>query len=118
MPPETQLFLLRLIHTVIFGVEVIAIGYIVWRGVRGGIDLWLALSVLLTLGTGLGLLLNHGDCIFHTWAVAVSGEENVSDIFLPSAVAQAITPVSTPIVSVGYALILWRLFRLKPPTHG
>ena len=114
MPVEIQLLLLRGIHTAVFVVEVAAILYMIWRGWRGWrgpLDRWCLLAVLLTAGTGLGLLLNDGDCIFHTWAEAAAGEEDVSDIFLPIAAARLIFPVSLPFVTLGYILLARRWWR-------
>ena len=111
MTADTQLFLLRAVHTAVFAVEVAAILYMIWRGLRGPLDRWCLAAVLLTAGTGLGLLLNNGDCIFHTWAENASGEDEVSDLFLPRAAANLIFPVSLPFVSLGYILLAWRWAR-------
>ena len=108
MPVEFQLLLLRAVHTAVFVVEVAAILYMIWRGWRGPLDRWCVLAVLLTAGTGLGLLLNDGDCIFHSWAEAIAGEDGVSDILLPQAAARLIFPVSLPFVTLGYILLARR----------
>ena len=108
MPAETQLLILRAAHTAVFAVEVAAILYMIWRGLRGPLDRWCLFAVILTAGTGLGLLLNNGDCIFHTWAADVSGDDGVSDLFLPLAAANLIFPVSLPFVTLGYVLLLRR----------
>ena len=115
MPAETQLLVLRAVHTAVFALEVAAILYMIRRGLRGPPDLRCLLAVLLTAGTGLGLWLNDGDCIFHTWAVQVSGDAEVSDILLPPAAARLIFPVSLPFVSLGYVLLAWQWWRARRP---
>lgn len=105
MSLETQLLVLRIAHTAVFVVETAAILYMIWRGLRGPVDLWSLLSVLLTAGTGVALLLNDGDCIFHTWAVALTGNPRESDILLPRRAAELILPVSLPFAALGYGLL-------------
>ena len=112
MPADLLLTGLRLVHTGVFAVECVAIAYMIWRGVRGGCDRWAVAAVILTAGTGLGLLLNDGECIFQTWAEQISGEEVVSDIYLPVTVARLIVPVSLPFVALGYGLLAWRCWQL------
>lgn len=111
MSVETQLFILRSVHTAIFVIEVAAILYMIWRGLRGPLDRWCGYAVLLTAGTGLALVLNGGECIFQTWAEQISGQEIVSDIYVPVAVARLIVPVSLPFVALGYVLLAWRWFK-------
>lgn len=76
-----------------------------WRGLMGPLDKWRLYAVILTLGTGLQLLFNNGECVFQTWAELISGEEIVSDIFLPPAAARLIVPISTPLVALGLVLM-------------
>ena len=109
MSLDTQLFLLRAVHTVYFALNVAGIFYTLWCGLtnRRGPLLWA--SIVLSAATGLALILNDCECLFRTVAVALTGDRKVSDILLPGWIASRIVLVFTPITLAGYALVGWRL---------
>jgi hypothetical protein len=107
------LFLIKLVHTVVFLVESTAILYILYSGLFNVGGRWLILAVTLALletavyvGSGLrcpltGLAVRYGD--------RTGGNDLIADLFLPSQAAALIPRVCGGLMVIGLGLIGWRL---------
>jgi len=106
----SRLFLIKLLHTVIFFFMSACLLYILYCGITGTYDWTLLVAISAILIEGLALLINRGRCPLTTLAEkqgAVKG--SVTDIFLPSFIARNTFRYSTAlfiieliILAVGY----------------
>ncbi|MEZ5892068.1 MAG: hypothetical protein R3C58_02820 [Parvularculaceae bacterium] len=106
------MFWLKLVHTLIAAVNIAAIFYILYCGLRDRHGFWLnaALSaVALELAC---LALFRGDCPIQLYARRLQGSETwVSDLFVPDWFALHIMPIFAPVILIGLALVgrnAWR----------
>ncbi|EAP89693.1 hypothetical protein OA2633_10514 [Oceanicaulis sp. HTCC2633] len=110
-----MLLVLQVAHSLIYALAVLCI-LGAWRFAltgqgRRALPVFIGFPVLI----GLGLLLNDGDCIFQSWARALSDAPDdiwVRDLlFLPEAVARRTPIIFTPPFILGVALSLHRIWR-------
>ena len=105
-----ELVAIKVVHSAIFGVEVGAIGWLVFTGLTGRRDRSVAVAATLVAGEAAVFLSNDGVCPLTPMAErrgAASG--GVSDIFLPGAIARTIPVWSTALIALAAALHLGRL---------
>lgn len=99
----SPLFLLQLVHTVVFVVCVASLVPMGWYAASGQGAIWAAGALLPPLGVFVGLLLNRGRCILQTLARRMCGIADtdprwVRDILiLPESWALKVVPVMLPV---------------------
>jgi hypothetical protein len=101
-----RIFVIKLIHSVIYFFMVACLIYIFYCGIVGRYD-WTLLAALIAIFLeGAALLLNHGECPLTTLA-RQSGDPNgsVTDIFLPMWCARQTFRVSIVVVAIELVLL-------------
>jgi hypothetical protein len=107
-----RLFAVRAVHSAVFWVELVSIGWLVATGVRGRRDRSVAVAAALVAVEGAVWIGNDRICPLTPMAErygALSG--SVSDIWLPDVVARTIPQWSIPLVTLAAVLHgrgLWR----------
>jgi hypothetical protein len=116
MSAEAAIFLIKALHTAVFLFASACILYalgcgIVGRASRGRLIAAIAIPSII----GILWWLNGGECLLSTMIYRLSaGDRTQPDIFLPDWAASRIMPVSTGMLAIAIALILWRqLFRYR-----
>lgn len=100
---------LRILHTAIFALASLAVLHVVRCGLTGRAGAWLTVSIWTIALIGVAYVVNGQECILRTWIVALEGgDESVSDIHLPEAIASRIVPISSFAFSFGVGLLLGR----------
>ena len=107
---NAKIFIIKLVHSIIFFIMVFSLIYIFYCAVTGRYDWTLLVAIGAILVEGMALLLNKGKCPLTTLAMklgAASG--SVTDIFLPMWCAQHTFRISVIVViieliwlSIGY----------------
>jgi hypothetical protein len=81
----------KAVHTVIFGAELAAIGWLVITGLLGRRDRSVAIAAAMVAGEAAVFVANKGVCPLTPFAESLGAESGgVSDIYLPDAVARTI----------------------------
>jgi hypothetical protein len=104
-----RLFLIKLLHTLIWAFFVVTIGYVVYAGIVGdtGPTVWLAIALVSV--EGLILLLNHGRCPLTDIGAKYTDDRSDSfDIFLPNWLARHNKLIFTTIFLAATALVIYR----------
>jgi len=105
-----RLFLIKLIHTIIWGVLVAAIFYTLYTGVfdRVGMLTWFCIGLIFV--EGIVLLICRGKCPLTLLAHNYTDNHSVGfDIFLPVWLAEKNKFIFSMIFFVGFILVLWRV---------
>ena len=101
----SRLFVVRAIHSAVFLVELWAILWLVVTGALGRGGRSVRVAALLVAAESAVFLGNRGVCPLTPLAERYGAERgNVSDIFLPDALARTVPLWSTPLVLLGVAL--------------
>jgi hypothetical protein len=105
-----KLFLIRLLHTVIWLVMASAVVYVLYGGISGEITTLTWVAVGLVLLEGVVLLIFRGVCPLR-FAAAVHTDDHRDgfDIFLPGWLARYTVEIFTPTYCCGLILVLIRL---------
>ena len=109
-----RLFILKLVHTLIF---IAAIGTLIpftWYAATGRQGEFAGWAALLPIGILAGIILNRGSCILQSWAKQLEGREEgwARDVFfLPESWAVRTVPVMIPVfaLAIGAALLRFLL---------
>ncbi len=102
------LFDVKLVHTLITFINIGAVSYILYCGLRRREDLWLDLAIALVMVEALALAAFEFRCPMQYVAREVAGTAGpVNDIFLPRWVAAWIVQASIPFAVWGLVLV-WR----------
>lgn len=110
MANTTKLFLIKLLHTVIWVFFVAVIGYIVYAGITGELNAFVWAAIGLIALEGVVLLFNSGACPLTPWAARYTAQrEDNFDIFLPLWLARHNKAIFTPITVLGVLLIVGRM---------
>lgn len=97
--------MVKLVHTVVFVVELAAIGWLVVSGLQRRRDRSVAIALGLVAAEAAVFVANDGVCPLTPLAERLgSGRGSVSDIFLPPGVARTIPIWSSALVAVGIGL--------------
>ncbi len=107
----TRLFVIKLVHSVIFWFQVACLAYLAYATFAPAI----AWPVLIPIGSillnGVLLWLNHGRCPFTTLAErSGAARGSVTDLFLPGWAARRIFPVSTALFTLELTALAVRHF--------
>ena len=111
VPMFNKLFVIKLVHSVIFWWQAACLAYILYAGITGTFNILLLIVILSILVNGVLLLFNHGRCPFTTLAENQGAQKgSITDIFLPDWVARNIFRVSFPFFSAEIVLLAVRYF--------
>jgi hypothetical protein len=122
MSAEAAIFLIKALHTAVFLVASGCILYALGCGIAGRASPGrLVASIAIPSMIGVLWWLNGRECLLSTMIYRLSaGDRTQPDIFLPDWAASRIMPVSTVLLAIAIALILWRQFmhrwRKRPAT--
>ncbi len=110
MNPQQKLFLLKLLHTVIWIFFVGVIFYILYSGITNRINIYTWISIGLIVGEGLTLVLFKMFCPITVLARKYSDSDKDNfDIFLPNWLARHNKIIFTSIYVVGVIIVLLRV---------
>lgn len=103
------IFLVKLIHSLIFLSVAVSILHIFYAGVTNRPSRITGIALALALGESLIFALNRWNCPLRTLAEAIGAESGqVTDIFLPKWFADRIPWFFTPPLVIGLVGLLWR----------
>jgi len=104
-----KLFAVKLIHTLVWLIFVIAIFYVVYAGIADRIT-WLVLFCIgLVLAEGILIMINKGKCPLTSIAYRYTDNHLIGfDIFLPKWLAKYNKIIFSIIFLIGLILISWR----------
>jgi len=107
---KITIFQIKLVHTVIFWILSLCVGYALFSGVVGWITVWTWVAVGLLLLESVVLVLSGWTCPL-TILAERHGEVrgSVTDIFLPTWFADRIFPICGTMYGVALVIIVWRV---------
>ena len=109
MTPESKLFVIKIIHTIIWLVFVTAIGFVGWSGLSGNITVYSWLAVASVIIEGIVLMLFRGYCPLTVLARRYSSSQKANfDIFLPNVIARYNRHIFTSLFLIGVGLMMYR----------
>ena len=106
-----RLFLIKLVHSVIFWWQVLCLAYLLFAGITGTFNIPVLIAVISIFINGFLLMVNNGRCPFTTLAGnqgAKSG--SVTNLFLPDCFARNTFRVSFPLFFCELVLLAVRYF--------
>ena len=104
-----KLILIKLIHTAIWGVFIVAILYILYAGIFDNVSMLVWFCVGLVFVEGIILLICKGKCPFTLLGYKYTNNPRVGfDIFLPVWLAKNNKTIFSVLFSIGFILVLWR----------
>jgi len=105
-----KLFLIRLVHTLIWAFFVFVIGYIVYAGIFDKLRVWVWIAIGLIILEGVTLKLNNGSCPLTPIAAKCTGNRDDNfDIFLPIWLAKNNKIIFSAIWLLGVILVIYRV---------
>lgn len=110
MVPSQKLLAIKLLHTLIWGLFVSVIFYIVYSGVTDNINSYTWIAIGLIIGEGIVLLIFRMFCPLTIIARKYSDSEKDNfDIFLPNWLARYNKIIFTTIFIIGVLIVLARI---------
>ena len=101
---------IKVVHTLIFWVLSICVGYALFSGVANRISVWTWVAVGLLLLESVALVVSGWTCPLTILAERQGASDgSVADLFLPRWMADRIFPVCGTLFGVALCLIAWRL---------
>ena len=111
MDSTRKLFLIKLIHTVIWALFVAVIFYVLYSGFTDNVTVYTWIGIALVIGEGLTLLIFKMFCPLTLIARRYSDSEKENfDIFLPNWLAKHNKVIFTSIFVLGLIFVLYRTF--------
>ena len=106
---ETAIFLVQLLHTLVFfGVAGLVL-YVLRCGIVGRASRRLLItSIVLPTLVGLLWLINGHECVLSTIIYALAGDRTRNDILLPVWFARWIMPGTSIVLTAAVCLVAWR----------
>jgi len=105
-----KLFLIKLLHTLIWMFFVVVIGYVLYAGVVNKINTFVWYAIGLVVLEGIILLANKGSCPLTPLAARFTrAREDNFDIFLPRWLARNNKSIFSTIFACGITLVIYRL---------
>ncbi|OGI10555.1 MAG: hypothetical protein A2Y40_04440 [Candidatus Margulisbacteria bacterium GWF2_35_9] len=105
-----KLFLVKLLHTIIWAFYVIIIFYIVYAGITNQINIYVWISIGLVFFEGLVLLIYKWKCPLTILGSKYSENQEVGfDIFIPKWLAKHNKIIFTTIFVIGCVLVFYRI---------
>lgn len=110
MTSATAVVLIKALHTAVFVGASGCILYVVYCAVVGRARRWrLRAAIAFPVAIGVAWWLNGRECLLSTVIYRLSGGDRAApDIYLPDEIARNIMPVSTAILALAAAGVLWR----------
>jgi hypothetical protein len=107
---KTILFLIKLIHTIVWTLFVFIIFYILYAGIANEINIYVYIAIASIIIEGLVLMINQGKCPLTNVARKYIDDDSKDnfDIFLPNWLAKHNKIIFTSIFLVGTFLVLYR----------
>ncbi|NNM17916.1 MAG: hypothetical protein HKP24_05040 [Croceitalea sp.] len=119
MTPQHKLLAIKLIHTIIWLVFVVAIFYVLYSGISGEITLYTWLAIAMVIGEGITLLAFKMFCPLTLMARKYSDSDKDNfDIFLPNWLAKYNKLIFTTIFLLGLVLVLFKTFNKSLITNS
>ena len=107
MDQNRALFLIKLLHTVIFIIMSAGVFFILYCGIAGVKNFLLVILIALILVEGFVLFLNKFECPLTTLAKKYDDQlERYTDIFLPRWFTPFVVPVFTALFLIGLILVI------------
>jgi hypothetical protein len=107
---DRKLFLIRLVHTLIWVFFVLVIGYILYAGIFDELGVWVWIAIGLIVLEGVILLLNNGSCPLTPIAAKYTNMRNNNfDIFLPNWLARNNKIIFSSIWLLGVVIVIYRV---------
>jgi hypothetical protein len=106
---DRKLFLIRLVHTLIWAFFVLVIGYILYAGIFDelGFGVWIAIGLIIL--EGVILKLNSGSCPLTPIAAKYTNKRDDNfDIFLPNWLAKNNKIIFSSIWLLGVVIVIYR----------
>ncbi|MCL2842396.1 MAG: hypothetical protein FWE28_02875 [Oscillospiraceae bacterium] len=105
-----KLILIKLAHTAIWSIFVIAILYVLYAGMFNRVNILVWFCIGFVFIEGIILLICKGKCPFTLLAHKYTDDSSIGfDIFLPMWLAKNNKTIFSILFSVGLALVLWRV---------
>ena len=105
-----KLILIKLAHTAIWCVFVIAILYTLYAGIFDKVSVLVWVCIGLVFAEGIVLLICKGKCPFTLLAYNYTDNPQVGfDIFLPAWIAEKNKLIFSIIFFIGFILVVWRI---------
>ena len=106
-----KLFLIKLVHTIIFILMSLALVYILYSGVTGTYNWILFFAIVAIWIEGAVLIFNHFQCPFTNLARRYGDKKgSVTDMFYPKWFVPHVFRVSTVLFVIGLVLLGFRYF--------
>lgn len=103
------LFFIKLAHTLIFLAMSACVIYMLYSGIMRRLTRWTAIALLLTIVEGVVLILNDWRCPLTALAERLGAESgSVSDIFLPSWMADHVYTICVPLFALACFILIFR----------
>lgn len=107
---DRKLFLVKIIHTLIWAFFVFVIGYVLYAGIFDELGVWVWIAIGLIILEGAVLMLNNGSCpLTPVAAKYASKREDNFDIFLPNWLARNNKIIFSSIWLLGVAIVIYRV---------
>ena len=107
---DRKLFLIKIVHTLIWTFFVLVIGYIWYAGIFDelGVEVWIAIGLIIL--EGVVLKLNNGSCPLTPIAAKYTNQRADNfDIFLPNWLAKNNKIIFSAIWLVGVVIVIYRV---------
>lgn len=109
MNPDNKLFLIKLVHTVIWAFFVVVIFYILYSGITNTVNTYTWIGIILIVGEGITLAIFKMFCPLTLIARKYSDSDRDNfDIFLPNWLAKHNKVIFTSIFVIAVIIVLWR----------
>ncbi len=109
MNPDNKLFLIKLVHTVIWALFVVVIFYILYSGITNTVNTYTWIGIILIVGEGITLAIFKMFCPLTLIARKYSDSDRDNfDIFLPNWLAKHNKVIFTSIFVIAVIIVLWR----------
>ncbi len=109
MNPDNKLFLIKLVHTVIWAFFVVVIFYILYSGITNKVNTYTWIGIILIVGEGITLAIFKMFCPLTLIARKYSDSDRDNfDIFLPNWLAKHNKVIFTSIFVIAVIIVLWR----------
>jgi len=107
---DRKLFLIKIVHTLIWGFFVLVIGYILYSGFFDEVSVLVWIAIGLIILEGVILMLNNGSCPLTPIAARYTSQRDASfDIFLPNWLARNNKIIFGSIGLLGVVIVIYRV---------
>jgi len=109
MTAKGKLFILKILHTVVWAIFVFMIGYILFTGIRNRINWFTYLSIAAVFMEGIVLLIFKWKCPMTLVARRYTDSQDSNfDIFLPKIIAKHNKAIFTTLYIVGVVIVIYQ----------